>query len=377
MALIEDVIIDDEMQLQYNRDVAKRAFTGAYIYLILWIAITVPNSFHNSDPAKWWFYTLLLITLATTRIILINRFDRIYTHSARLWKRLIYTHVWTSGAVWGLLCAFTLVLPEYQPLTFAFITATAGLTSGGAASVAPDRALAIGLFTAFLTPPILAMMFVSNPYVSSLLLIFILYWLGMFSITRIQHKEYWLSLKGAFAVTRYAAELEQLNTKDGLTGLKNRTFFDESLATERKRSSRDHIPVTLLLIDIDHFKKVNDTYGHLAGDECLRQISQLLTHMAQRETDIVSRFGGEEFAIILPGISAMQSLVVAEQTRKEVEQLTVTTQDAELNVTVSIGISNITIGANTSNEDIIDSADTALYAAKKNGRNQVQIHSFD
>lgn len=377
MTPTDDLIIDDEIQLQQNRDVANRSFTGVFIYLIIWVAITIPNAFHQTSPRIWWFFTLLLTALALLRIILIKNFDRIYAKSPILWKYSFFSQVWVTGLAWGILCALSLAVPEFQLLTFAVITATAGLASGGAASVAPNLILAIGFFSAFLAPPIMTMLFISNQHGISLLLIFIIYWLGMFSITRIQHKEYWLSLKNAFVVKRYAAELEQLNAKDGLTGLKNRTFFDDSLKAERNRSSRTQVPVSLLLIDIDHFKRVNDYYGHLAGDECLRQVSQLLTRMARRETDIVARFGGEEFAILLPGTSAEQSLVVAERTRLGVEKLKIVVQDKELHLTVSIGISNVTATFGTSNEDIIHSADTALYKAKNNGRNQVRIDGYD
>lgn len=371
MSSIEDFIIDDEIQQQQHRDIAKRSFTGAFIYLIIWAAITIPNQLYAKETDAWWSFTLLMTLLAFIRTGMIVKFDKIYGNSPILWQCSFFVIVWLSALIWGLLCAVSLTTPAFSTITFVMITATAGLTSGGAASVAPNRILTLGMISAFLVPSILALLFIPNNHNISLWLLFCIYWVGMFSVTKIQHKEYWLSIKHSFITKRYAAELEKLNTIDGLTGLKNRVFFDGYLRTELKKSSRLQFPVALLLIDIDHFKSINDRFGHLAGDECLRQVSKILRKMVVRDTDIVARFGGEEFAIILPGSGPDQAMFFAERTRKAVEAMNIVTQERTLSLTVSIGVAEITATSDTKNEEIIAIADAALYAAKKGGRNRV------
>jgi diguanylate cyclase (GGDEF)-like protein len=180
-------------------------------------------------------------------------------------------------------------------------------------------------------------------------------------------------LENSFTVKRYAVELERLNSIDVLTGLYNRAFFNNALTSERKKSSRTDVPLTLFLIDIDHFKSVNDRYGHLIGDECLKQVSAQLLQIIQRETDVVARFGGEEFIVLIHGTTAEKAVHTAEKIRIAITQTEFPTPEGNLRVTVSIGISNTCIDVDTTNDDIIGSADRALYLAKNSGRNRVII----
>lgn len=372
MPRINPPVIDEQMQLQHTRDIAKRSVTGTFIYLVIWVAITLPSQFLQMHPKIWWPVTLLFGVMAMLRIVLIRFLDRMYATRPKTWQSAFFALVWLSALFWGVLCASSLTVPALQPLSFLIIVTTAGLTSGGAVSVAPSRPLTLGMISAFLLPSVVVLLFFPHDHDPSLCLLFIIYWLGMYSVTKTQHKEYWLSLNHAFVIKRYARELERLNGMDGLTGLKNRAFFDDSLRTELKKSSRTELPIALLLIDIDHFKAVNDRYGHLAGDECLRRISQLLMETVQRETDIVARFGGEEFAIILPGASRTQARAVAERIRQSTQKMDIVIDDLiTLHLTVSIGVADVTAAIDASNEELIAAADAALYAAKARGRNLV------
>jgi diguanylate cyclase (GGDEF)-like protein len=162
-----------------------------------------------------------------------------------------------------------------------------------------------------------------------------------------------------------------LATTDGLTGLNNRRSFDAALEKECARCAREGQPLALMLIDVDHFKSFNDTYGHQAGDECLKELSRRLACMARRPADFVARYGGEELAVILPNTPERNALHFAESYRKQIESLYMPHRGSPSGiVTVSIGIAADVPGKD-SGAEILHRADDALYRAKAGGRNRV------
>ncbi len=158
---------------------------------------------------------------------------------------------------------------------------------------------------------------------------------------------------------------------DTLTGLRNRRSFNEEINRQFAQRQRQGITFSLLMIDVDHFKKFNDTYGHLAGDLVLRSVARMLTNTL-REMDIVCRYGGEEFAVICPGSMLTQAAAGAERVRAAIEASEITLKEGTVRVTVSIGVAEVDEAEIA--EGLIQRADNALYAAKHAGRNQVQLH---
>jgi len=178
----------------------------------------------------------------------------------------------------------------------------------------------------------------------------------------------------------WEAELNRLNAKllefsktDALTTLANRRYFDEFLTKERARALREKWELSLVIIDIDFFKKYNDGYGHLKGDDCLRKVAAAFKKTVKREIDLVARYGGEEFAVVLPSTTLEGAYIVAEQLR-------VAVLDAELPhefsgvgpyVTISVGVATMHAGENITGDKLIVLADEALYQSKMDGRNRV------
>ncbi|WP_338692417.1 sensor domain-containing diguanylate cyclase [Bradyrhizobium sp. 26S5] len=161
-------------------------------------------------------------------------------------------------------------------------------------------------------------------------------------------------------------KLEELATTDALTGLNNRRKFDTEIEREWRRASRHGQPVALLMIDADHFKAYNDTYGHQAGDQVLVGIAICISDAARRAGDCPARFGGEEFAVLLPSTTPLEAFNLAETIRAKVQQWC----EGEVITTVSIGVASMRPNAGQQWSDLIEAADKALYAAKANGRNQ-------
>jgi diguanylate cyclase (GGDEF)-like protein len=167
-------------------------------------------------------------------------------------------------------------------------------------------------------------------------------------------------------------ELEEKNTLDELTGLYNRRYYDQKIVAEFRRSRRNLTPLSLVVIDIDHFKNVNDKYGHVVGDKCLIWIAKKLKNALGRVTDIGCRYGGEEFCLILPETDTKGAISLAEALRSSIEVEIFKFEEIEIPITISCGVSTYWQQSEITPVEIFTTADQALYKAKENGRNQVQ-----
>ncbi len=168
--------------------------------------------------------------------------------------------------------------------------------------------------------------------------------------------------------------METLVVVDALTGIANRRRFDDAIATEWRRALREASKLSLLLIDADHFKKYNDTYGHVRGDSCLKQIAEASLDVVLRPGDLVARYGGEEFAVVLPGTDEAGAVAVAEDICQAVRSRQLPHEGNTTGiVTVSIGCATIVPHRGKTAQDLIEAADQALYHAKSRGRNRVAV----
>jgi len=178
--------------------------------------------------------------------------------------------------------------------------------------------------------------------------------------------------------------LQSLADTDQLTGIANRRHFDRKFKVEWRRAMREQTPISLILVDVDFFKKYNDTYGHQAGDRCLQQIAMALDSVSHRPADLASRYGGEEFSVLLPVTTQENAAMLAERLRKKIEALQIEHSSSNLGVvTISVGVSCCQpiwdFTGNTPDEEqkvtfpamLLTAADNALYVAKEAGRNQV------
>ena len=186
------------------------------------------------------------------------------------------------------------------------------------------------------------------------------------------------SLRDMTDQKRTQLELEILAVHDALTGLINRRGFDNALNSIWHKASDSGDSIALLMIDVDHFKKFNDAYGHSIGDECLRGIASVLSHATLRSTDIVARYGGEEFVVILPCSEKSFAEGVASRILKAVSNLKIPQiPDGDQTVTVSIGVAVILSEPKSTPQKLIDMADSALYQAKRYGRNRFVIYNSE
>ena len=173
---------------------------------------------------------------------------------------------------------------------------------------------------------------------------------------------------------RLHKELEQLSLTDGLTGIANRRMFDQRLEMEWSASRRSGKPLSLVVLDIDYFKQYNDTYGHVAGDECLKRVARLLGEIARRPRDVVARFGGEEFILLLPETDEATARELAGKCASGLAGLLIPHGGSGVSdcVTASIGVGTIVATEQDAASDFVSRVDRRLYAAKSGGRNRIE-----
>lgn len=173
-------------------------------------------------------------------------------------------------------------------------------------------------------------------------------------------------------------KLEALSATDSLTGIANRRRFDEALQNEMRRAVRSQKPLALLMLDVDYFKNYNDRYGHLAGDDCLRTVAQILRTSSSRATDLAARYGGEEFAIIVAESESAHAMQLAENIRAAIESLGIEHEDSPFGyVTCSIGVTAVQVDEGMNTDALLRLADVAMYLAKSQGRNRVVLNDRD
>ncbi|WP_240919938.1 diguanylate cyclase [Paraglaciecola sp. 20A4] len=166
-------------------------------------------------------------------------------------------------------------------------------------------------------------------------------------------------------------ELEEKNTLDALTGIRNRRYFDKKYLAEVRRSRRERTELVVAMIDIDHFKRVNDEHGHLVGDDCIKFVAERLKKALKRPTDDVCRYGGEEFAIIMPSTDLAGAKILLDHVRTDIHDSLVYSAGASISLTVSIGLTSAIMDPQQNEDTLIGFADQLLYQAKNNGRNCV------
>ncbi len=174
-------------------------------------------------------------------------------------------------------------------------------------------------------------------------------------------------------------ELNRLANLDGLTKVANRRRFEEVFKQEWYRLAREKSPLSIIVCDVDYFKRYNDTYGHQMGDECLQKIAQTIDKILKRPADLVARYGGEEFVVLLPNTKASGAWMIAQEIQKQVRQLGIEHEASLVSslITISMGISAIIPNHEISGEEFFEIADQALYAAKKQGRDRMVFRQFD
>ncbi len=340
----------------------------------------------SSSVVMWKLWTLfgIITFFSIARIFIYKAYKRDVNEEKIVFFGNVYVLIsLISSSVWGVF--WFVLIPTTQPVHLAIVGMwVMGMSAAPAISYAVYLKSLFAYFLPITISGIAAFLYIGGPYATPIALVLVIYTFvlirGSIPVNKSIIDSILLNLKLKVEIKereKIQKELEELSIKDGLTGLFNRRFFDETLKFELHSAQRSAYELSLIMIDIDYFKAYNDNYGHLEGDDCLKIITKNIKLSAKRYGDIVCRYGGEEFAIILPRTSSQNAYKIAQEIKKSVLALEIEHKYSEIDdinfITLSFGVGTIVPIKDTKMEEIIYLADKALYEAKNSGRNRVTV----
>ena len=354
-------------------EVESRAYIGAFIYLPSWVAIAISTEVVQSAPEYSNYITAAFSTILAFRFFVHLCFKKLTTYN-ELAARLILLGLVLGGAfLVGIVTALTIHVTVLGPAFYSMVVVCGVLCTAGTLMLSIDPAIRYVMPIAMLGPAFFG--FISDPTktnitLSLLLLVNVAY---LVIASRRSHLDYWGGARARSLLEEQSALFEKQSLTDGLTKIPNRLCAQRRLSEEWSRSRRDRSPLSLLMVDIDLFKSVNDNHGHLFGDECLITVAREL-QSCLRSSDFIARYGGEEFIVVLPSTIGERGLAMAERLRKAVSTISLHCKSEKISITCSIGLTTVTPYSTDIDADAaIDLADQALYRAKQGGRNQVVV----
>jgi len=372
----KDDILREQVRLAMKQ-LPTMQITSFIVALVLSYAVSdiVPRT----NIAIW---DLLILAIVLSRIVLYALFLKVREgpFAGAYWEKAYLLLAFISGVIWG--ASAFIIFPAGNPaLISLFVLVIASLS---AATTVSHSALKLGP-TAWAAP---AMSFYAvrcyqegfETYTIGLLIVVYLFTVLNYSFKHNSTIAASVSLK--FENLELLEELRKANdflrrvsAIDGLTGIANRQSFDECMDREWRRAMREQHPISLIMLDIDHFKLFNDNYGHQGGDDCLKKVAAVIAGSVKRPGDLAARYGGEEFMVVLPDTDVRGATDIAEKLRIEVEVLGVPHEFSATAsvVTISIGVASLVPGQNMDTSHLIKLVDTMLYAAKHDGRNRVKV----
>ncbi len=364
---------DTELATRCVLDTAERASTATFIYPGVWLAVTLATQAATTWPWLVWGNAVGLIVLAIVRASYARRLPELLRQHPRRAERGFNALSLLSAGYWGCLTAACMWLAPLQPLAWTMLMVTAGMVAAGNTMLGFNPALRYPYPIAMLAPVVVAEALVPVPahlLVMALQCVFAAY---LARSSQLVHQDYWEGRHARRLAEQQARELELASLTDGLTQVPNRMHFDRQLAHEWARQCRRGGHLSLLLVDLDHFKNINDSFGHPFGDTCLQAVARALQAGCGRSSDFVARYGGEEFVVLLPDTDAGGAERVAQQMLDRVRELVLRSEELDVRVTCSIGVATVTPRHDKRATDLVQRADSALYAAKHGGRNRLAL----
>ena len=353
------------------QDLKKRSTVGIFFYILLAFIVVFADNYYERHRFFSMFFLLSMSGICSFRLIHLvisrNMDDRYEIPN----RNIFSISVIISALIWGVAFALIMLQKNEYAVQMLMPVLICGLCAGGVVAFLPHRWLSIYYNMSMLMPAAVSLfMKGTNTSLATMILLFSIYLVIM---AYRGNQEYWDALENEHLLELKSRELAHLSNTDVLTGLYNRRYFDQAIDLEWKRSGRNNAILSVIIFDIDHFKNINDTFGHQAGDEYLTKTAATLSAVFKRDYDIVARYGGEEFIVLLPGTNAEYARQLAEQTRQKIESLMLDYQRKKIAATISAGIMCSVADFNTSPDYIVACADKALYKAKHAGRNMVVV----
>lgn len=365
-------IIDPVIRQRIYIDLFQRGGIGVLAYPVLLPLIFYSVNLYGEHQQLAFLLTALVLFLCGFRLVQMRLAERMYARYRKVWVGLYSAGTCIFSAILGTFFVLSTYHPDYSTSYNLVILTCAGIASGSITSLAPLPVLAAAQNIISLLPPAI-MSFYLPEYrlIGVAILVYLSYNLAM---SLKVYKEYLRAFDMEQSLADKTKRLQVLSQTDPLTGLYNRGHFQTLLKQAWSGARRSEQRVNLVMMDIDHFKSINDNYGHTGGDVCLKEIAQLMKKQLRRESDLYCRYGGEEFLILLMDESVTSVTHIVEDMRALIEQTVIKHQSTIMQVTASFGLASAIPSTSEKAIDLINQADAALYNAKKNGRNRVEVY---
>lgn len=352
---------------QRAEDLHERALLGGVFYLLSWLIVAWIGDVWERSVRTAALFVLVFVVLWMLRLVVRAWFRRDPVARAAASLRRQWAILLTTGGVWGWIAAWSLLERALARANAVTLLSTVSLAMAFAQVFSVNPRLSM-LGTGLVFLPMLSVVLLQQraPGVAMVLVLIFLY---LVAVIGRSHREY----EGKLALDQQMREqrdrFAELSRTDALTGVANRGHFQHGLALRVARA--EQVPLALLIADLDHFKAINDRYGHTAGDQCLREVAAIMRQCFP-DAALVARLGGEEFGVLVDGDAAVETL--AEALRQRISGLRIGTSDGEhFALTVSLGIARFVPGRHADGDALYAAADAALYRAKQAGRNRLEF----
>ncbi len=361
------------LKKQFYFDLTMRSRGGIFVYLATWILTATWSGLFEVHPFAFYLNTFIIIFISimrTAHYVLYHHYDL----KSKKMHNLLVLLILLGALHWGLLSAWIAFFCSISSLHYLYMIIISAFALGGSAILSISTIIR-NVFALFIyLPSLITGFIVGNEEIIILAVLLIITLLYIAESTKFSYNDYWSAITNAKASDDKAKQLKKLSITDSLTGIYNRMYFNDSLNHEWKRCSRLQSSLSIMLIDLDHFKNVNDNFGHLAGDGCLKKIGEVLKSEIRRDTDVIARYGGEEFVVLLPDTNLVISTLIAENLVKKVASVELTWETKKIHLSCSIGLASVIPNREMNSEELLKAADETMYQAKKQGRNQVCVY---
>jgi len=355
-------------------DLKKRSSFGLIFYVLLSVVVVFADNFYDRHATLTLIFLISNLGVSLFRLAHLIVSPKVPERYTALSRGLFLGSVIVTALIWGVTLAMVMLQQDESNTQLMMTVCVAGLSAGGVVAFLPHLRLAITYDFTMLMPAVIVMIITGSSL--SLALMMFSFAVYMVLIAARGNEEYWEALENEYLLEIKSRELTRLSNTDVLTGLFNRRYFHEALEKEWKRSGRNNSMIGVILLDVDYFKRINDTFGHPAGDAYLKELAHGLTSVFKRDTDIVARYGGEEFIVLLPDADAEQAVKLAREAVLKIGSMKIDYQGHEIGATISAGVSVCVPDFNFRPDSIIAWADKALYLSKQQGRNRVVYHEY-
>ena len=356
----------------------QRARGGLAIHLSLGLLMGAMGGFANRSLLFFCCVAAGFGASLVGRLFLESRIEALSERKPVSARMLFFGLLLVNPAIWGVSGAVSILWLALNPASSWIWLAVTGMAASGAMSLSFDPVVRKCYAAFAVIPSAIALLFTESGQGLFEPLAAVLFLFYVYRGSKIVHDDYWSAVQSRIELEARGKLLEHLSATDALTQVSNRLHFDRQLGVEWARARRA-TPVgsdmTVIMLDIDHFKKVNDTYGHPFGDRCLQAVASASRPTLRRPTDLLARFGGEEFVAMQPGTGAAGAAIVSARMLAAVAAIKIDHQGESVPLTCSIGVHTMSALQTADPAAAVQFADQALYRAKRRGRNRVVVHA--